>query len=42
VDQAALRKARSKARDDGTEDRKDAKLMSDAEKRRKPAGRRSR
>ncbi len=42
VNEAALRKARSKARDDGTEDRRDAKLISDAEKRRKPAGRRSR
>jgi hypothetical protein len=40
VDRAALRKARSKARDDGTEDRRDAKLMSQAAKRRKPAARR--
>jgi len=36
VDQAALRKARSKARDDGTQDRRDAQLMSRTERRRKP------
>jgi hypothetical protein len=41
VDKTALRKARSKARDDGQQDRRDAKLMSQAEKRRKPAARRA-
>ena len=35
VDQAALRKARSKARDGG-QDGRDAKLMAQAEKKRRP------